>query len=248
MRRLGARTELELNCCCYYRTGRGLGPGLPSCHQVALSWGWRGCCYYRNGRGLRLPSCLQVACVEPELLLPYWTWSAPSFTLPGGACAAAAATTPLDEVYARWRIGWTSGSLRTCCCSSSAAGSRCTCWLSQECPAVAVSGVMLPSVPDLRRRKNRHGKKWPYTHCLQPGQQEEQEEHLLEEHLLLQLNAQEEHLLLQRTGGAPTAAAERLSCWIVSQYIRAPLRVCICVVSECAPTRHVLSASPSLAQ
>ena len=50
--------------------------------------------------------------LERLLQLPYWTWSTPSFALPGRArgAGAAAATTVLDVVYAflraaRWRLG-----------------------------------------------------------------------------------------------------------------------------------------------
>ena len=30
-------------------------------------------------------------------------------------------------------------------------------------------GCYVAAVPDLRRKKNRHGKKWPYTHSFPPG-------------------------------------------------------------------------------
>ena len=48
-------------------------------------------------------------------------------------------------------------------------------------------------------------------------------------------------------GGASAAAAERLCCKTASRYICAFARVCIQVVSECAPTRGAASTSPSLA-
>ena len=37
--------------------------------------------------------------------------------------------------------------------TAAAAGSGGSCWRSQECCSLAVSGVMLPTVPDLRRKK-----------------------------------------------------------------------------------------------
>ena len=56
-----------------------------------------------------------------------------------------------------------------CCCGwlwlDPLATSRMLC-------SVAVWGVMLPTVPDLagiRKKKNRHGKKWPYTLRFPPG-------------------------------------------------------------------------------
>ena len=49
------------------------------------------------------------------------------------------------------------------------------------------------------------------------------------------------------TGGAPTAEAERLCWWTASHYFRALARARVHVVSECVPTRSVLSTSPSLA-
>ena len=48
-------------------------------------------------------------------------------------------------------------------------------------------------------------------------------------------------------GGAPSAEAERLCCGTASRYIRALALVGIYVVSEGAPTRRVISTSPSLA-
>ena len=49
------------------------------------------------------------------------------------------------------------------------------------------------------------------------------------------------------TGGAPTAAAERLRSSTASRCIRALARVCIYLVPECALTRRVPSTSTSLA-
>ena len=69
-----------------------------------------------------------------------------------------------------WRLGW-----KDCCC----------CWLLLDLLAiprthcsVAVSGVMLPTVPGLhRRKKSRHGKKWPNTLRSPPGQLAQREWH-----------------------------------------------------------------------
>ena len=78
------------------------------------------------------------------------------------------------------------------------------------------------TVPELRKReKTRHGKKWPTAFRLAgwPGG--------------------------RGTGEAPTAEAERLCWWTASHYFRALARACVHVVSECVPTRRVLSTSPA---
>ena len=48
-------------------------------------------------------------------------------------------------------------------------------------------------------------------------------------------------------GGAPAYAAERICFWTASHYIRTLARVCLYMISECAPIRRVRSTSPSLA-
>ena len=44
-------------------------------------------------------------------------------------------------------------------------------------------------------------------------------------------------------GGAPAAAADRLSCWTASRYIRTISPVCIYVAADFVPTQHVPSTS-----
>ena len=55
----GECAELELDCCRYYLTGRGLRLPLRSqvaCVELELDC----CCYYAAGRGLRLPLLCQA--------------------------------------------------------------------------------------------------------------------------------------------------------------------------------------------
>ena len=98
-----------------------------------------------------------------------------------------------------WQLGWTQRlGWKDCCC-----GWR---WLdllaiSRMLCSVAVSGVMLPLMPDLGGRGggNRHGKKWPYTLRFRsvPGRLAAGSARVAqEEHLLLLRNATAARLLL----------------------------------------------------
>ena len=116
----------------------------------------------------------------------------------------------------RWRLG-----LKDCC-------NRCLLQdllkISRMPCSVAVSGVMVPTVSDIRRKKSGMERRGPTPTYFRAGWP-----------------------CGSDTGGAAAAAAERLRCWTASRYIRGLARVLVYVALECAPTRRVLSTSPSLA-
>ena len=114
---------------------------------------------------------------------------------------------------------------------AAAAGSRWRCWLSQECPAPSLSRVLCC----------RLCLTFAHTHKFAEGKTQAWKE------VALHSPPSAGPAGPAGTGGAPTAAAELLYYSAASHYIRALARACICVVSECAPTRRVLSTSSFLA-
>ena len=64
-----------------------------------------------------------------------------------------------------WRLGW-----KDCCCGWPLLDLLATSRLKNTLLRRHLGCyVALPTVPDLRIRKNRHGKKWPYTPSYPPG-------------------------------------------------------------------------------
>ena len=101
--------------------------------------------------------------------------------------------------------------------TAAAAGSGGSCRHLKNALLRCCLGCYVDCAWPSQKEKNRHGMKWPYSHRFcsagRPGG--------------------------SGTGGAPTAA-QRLCCWTASHALP---RVCLYVVSECAPTRRVPSSA-----